>query len=324
MYIGYEANDAFAMKAATVGCSLDDGNDLINTLSDSVTEWGEEYDHPIHFFDLIREHQVAEANLKKTVVYILSMKFVEVAPFFIFIIFGVPLPISALLILIFEFGPNLRNLDFVANTHDDRLLSPKTRDDTSKEEGQKINMYNDSMRVEHAELSWSRKHVTLFGFRLMSFSFCTMGLLQLIACMCTYLYIMNSYGITPMATIGLVTEEGYYPAKTDIYCLGEVKEEPMCDFYQPNVNAPWYATKFYVYTCAAYDTYVVDAGPSKKEGNCNSQTGPKYTRGLLDWFDDVDRDVDVRLFYTKRKDSDWTKCEWDSPACHTPEAHLFA
>jgi hypothetical protein len=61
------------------------------------------------------------------------------------------------------------------------------------------------------------KRDRLITTKLISFSYLQIGIMEFIAGMLTYLYVLNDYGFTFATLINLKGQRGYYPDGSDIY-----------------------------------------------------------------------------------------------------------
>ena len=121
-----------------------------------------------------------------------------------------------------------------------------------------------------------------------------------------YWYVLNDYGIPIKTTLYILNEEGYMPKPTDQYL--------------PNGR-------------------LLENGTFTPNGNTNYNI--EEYKGTLNWEKQYRDSVDLRLFYTGKKPTDWARCRWEpdgegvptfywkspitkSQICYTPEALLYA
>lgn len=80
-----------------------------------------------------------------------------------------------------------------------------------------------SFAYENAELDImerpprNAKRDNLVNKRLFAFSYLSIGVIQALAGLFTYAYVMNDYGIPVESLFLLATEEGYAPNEDDVY-----------------------------------------------------------------------------------------------------------
>ena len=188
--VGGPSSDALAIKHADVGIAEGVGfqvcHDFCNTilLDDNLS----------HLPYYIEEGRLLMDNLKKCIVYTLASNIPEVVPFILAVVFQIPVPFTAVMVLIVDLGIDL----FPA-----------------------IALAYEEPEYDLMEM-WPRntRRDFLVNRKLISYAYLQIGIIQAAACLFTYFYIMNDYGFRPSVLYGLATEKGFVPEPEDIYTPG--------------------------------------------------------------------------------------------------------
>src|SRR5690606_16769803 len=134
-------------------------------------------------------------NLKKSISYTLSSNIPELIPFLSFIIIQIPLPLTTILILIIDIGTDM--LPAVAFAYEHAELDI----------------------MERKPRNPRRDH--LVSTKLMGFAYLQTGMIQALAGMFTYFYVLNDYGMKPHGLVFIIQEQGYFPKDEDVYDANE-------------------------------------------------------------------------------------------------------
>jgi sodium/potassium-transporting ATPase subunit alpha len=134
----------------------------------------------------IEEGRLIFDNLKKSIAYTLSSNIPEIAPFLMFIIFQIPLPLSTVMILCVDLGTDMVPAISLAYEQPELdIMRRKPR----------------NAQIDH-----------LVNSRLISFSYLQIGVVQALAGFYTYFLVMLDYGFKPGFLFFLAREDGYLPA----------------------------------------------------------------------------------------------------------------
>ena len=125
----------------------------------------------LNFFQYgVEEGRLIFDNLKKSIAYTLSHAIPEVSSFLAFAIFGIPLPLTGVQVLMIDLGTELVNaISLAYEPAESDIMSIPPRDKKDK----------------------------LVGFRLFSFAYLQIGVIEAMGCFCCYLLAMAYYGIPP-------------------------------------------------------------------------------------------------------------------------------
>ncbi|OMJ72750.1 hypothetical protein SteCoe_28731 [Stentor coeruleus] len=140
-------------------------------------------------------------NIKKSLIYILSVNISQLLPFIALIIFQIPVPLSPVLMMVMclltEIFPALS------------LIYENPEDDIVKSENNNINM-----RKKHKKPH--RDHIIAWSTIL--FAYFQMGIIQAMAGFFAYFTVMNDYGFSPnlLWKLGFY-DEGIKPDEDDFY-----------------------------------------------------------------------------------------------------------
>jgi sodium/potassium-transporting ATPase subunit alpha len=130
-------------------------------------------------------------NLKKSICYTLGANPPELFPVLCQIIIQVPVPLTAILMVLICLGTD---------------LYPAI-----------------SLAYENAELDIMQraprntKHDSLVTKKLIAYAYPIWGIVQSLGGMFTYFYVMNDYGFKPHSLLFMILEYGYYPLASDVY-----------------------------------------------------------------------------------------------------------
>jgi sodium/potassium-transporting ATPase subunit alpha len=130
-------------------------------------------------------------NLKKSIAYTIQSNIPEIAPFLMFMVTQIPLPLSTVLILIIDLGTDI--VPAISFAYENPELDI----------------------MERFPRNSKRDH--LVNAKMISYSYLQIGMIQGGAGFFTYWYVLNDYGIAPSTTWKLALEEGWIPNSQDVY-----------------------------------------------------------------------------------------------------------
>ncbi|MFS8159383.1 MAG: HAD-IC family P-type ATPase [Candidatus Roizmanbacteria bacterium] len=265
---GDGVNDAPAIKKADIGIAMGSGSDVAKNAAD-ILLLDDDFSAIVAG---VEQGRIMFDNLKKSISYALAVNMAELFPILFFILFQIPVPLSSILMLVICIGTDMAPAIALAYENGELDI------------------------MERMPRNAKRDH--LVTAKLICFSYLQIGMMEFIAGMFTYFYVLNDYGFPFTTLINLNGQQGYYPLASDVY-----------NPYEPN------------------------------QGNSNFGNAEWYNK--IEWGSIVDNKMDVRLFLTGYRQSDYSQCRWDptddsvprwwriSPLsetqiCYTPEALQYA
>ena len=184
---GDGVNDSPAIKKANIGVAMGSGSDVAKNAADMILL----DDDFSSIVNSVEEGRLIFDNLKKSIAYTLSSNIPEIAPFIMFILMQIPLPLTTVLILCIDLGTDM--VPAISFAYENPELD---------------------IMLRHPRNS-KRDH--LVNTKLISFSYLQIGVIQATAGFYTYFVVMNDYGFKPATLIGMILKEREKPNSTDVY-----------------------------------------------------------------------------------------------------------
>lgn len=184
---GDGVNDSPAIKKANIGVAMGSGSDVAKNAADMILL----DDDFSSIVNSVEEGRLIFDNLKKSIAYTLSSNIPEIAPFILFILAQIPLPLTTVLILCIDLGTDM--VPAISFAYENPELD---------------------IMLRHPRNS-KRDH--LVNTKLISFSYLQIGVIQASAGFYTYFLVMNDYGYKPGTLFGMILDEARVPASGDFY-----------------------------------------------------------------------------------------------------------
>ena len=184
---GDGVNDSPAIKKADIGIAMGSGSDVAKNAAD-ILLLDDDFSAIVAG---VEQGRVMFDNLKKSISYALAVNMAELFPVLAYILFQIPVPLSSILMLVICVGTD---------------MAPAI-----------------SLAYENGELDImermprSAKFDHLVTAKLICFSYMQIGMIEFVAGMFAYYYVLNDYGFPFMTLYNLNGQYGYYPDPSDVY-----------------------------------------------------------------------------------------------------------
>ncbi|KAG2389487.1 hypothetical protein C9374_014047 [Naegleria lovaniensis] len=185
---GDGTNDSPALKKADIGVAMNISGSAVSKEAAALILLDDNFASIVNG---VQEGRLIFDNLKKSIAYTLTHLFPEVGPFLAYVVFGIPLPMTGLLVLCIDLGTELVaavSLAYENAESDIMRVPPRSRNDS------------------------------LVGFTLLAYSYLQMGMIETMACFMNYFFAMSTYGVPPRY-LWWGSKNGYFntDTKKDLY-----------------------------------------------------------------------------------------------------------